>query len=289
MLPTRWWLFLVCTFVFAQDTHLVFLGTGNPNPDPLRMGPSVAVISADRVYLVDCGPGVVRRAAQAGIAMRQLTRAFITHLHSDHTVGYPDLIFTPAVAGRESGLEVYGPPGLEAMTKHIMAAWSEDMDVRLHGLEPSRPEAYVVQAHDVEPGAVYRDGVMRVIAFPVQHGTWKHAYGYRFEAKDKTIVISGDTTASETLVDAAKGCDILVHEVYSAKALERRTPDWRRYHSAFHTSGVDLGKIAAKVHPRKLVLYHAMLMGETADELIGEIRENYKGEITYASDLDVVR
>src|SRR5579884_3066600 len=120
MLPTRWWLFLVCTFVLAQDTHVVFLGTGNPNPDPQRMGPSLAVISAGRVYVVDCGPGVVRRAAQAGIAMDQLTRAFITHLHSDHTVGYPDLIFTPAVAGRRTALEIYGPPGLQAMVGHIL-------------------------------------------------------------------------------------------------------------------------------------------------------------------------
>jgi ribonuclease BN (tRNA processing enzyme) len=107
-------LLLLCATACAQDTRVILLGTGNPNPDPLRMGPAVAIVSGDRVYVVDCGPGIVRRAAEAGLTMAQLTRAFITHLHSDHTAGYPDLIFTPAVTGRKEPLEVFGPPGLRA-------------------------------------------------------------------------------------------------------------------------------------------------------------------------------
>src|SRR5271155_3626593 len=107
---------LFCAAAFAQDTHVILLGTGNPNPEPDRMGPAAAVISGDRVYLVDCGAGVVRAPAKAGITMKQLTRAFVTPLHSDHTVGLPDLIFTPAVTGRLSPLEIYGPPGMRAMT-----------------------------------------------------------------------------------------------------------------------------------------------------------------------------
>ncbi len=93
-----------CSLALAQDTRVILLGTGNPNPDPERMGPSAAVVTGDRLYIVDCGPGVVRRAAQAGFQMAQLTRAFVTHLHSDHTAGLPDLIFTPAVTGRVSPL-----------------------------------------------------------------------------------------------------------------------------------------------------------------------------------------
>jgi len=275
--------------LFAQDTRVVLLGTGNPNPDPLRMGPAVAVVSSEHVYIVDCGPGVVRRAAQAGIRMEQLTRAFITHLHSDHTAGYPDLIFTPAVTGRTQPFEVYGPPGLRAMTAHIMRAWKEDIDIRLHGLEPSVPEAYIVRAHDVRPGEIYRDDAVSVVAFAVKHGTWKHAYGYRFEARDKVVVISGDTTYSDSLVEAAKGCDILVHEVYSQTGWEARTPDWKRYHAAFHTSGPDLGRLAAKVRPKKLVLYHALPMGETSDEVLREIREHFDGVVIYGDDLQVIR
>jgi len=273
----------------AQDSRIIMLGTGNPNPDPQRMGPSVAVVSGAHVYIVDCGPGVVRRAVQAGIQMEQLTRLFVTHLHSDHTVGYPDLIFTPAVTGRLQPFEAYGPAGLEAMTGHILAAWKEDMDIRLHGLEPSVAEAYVVRAHDVEPGEIYRDDAVRVRAFAVNHGTWKHAYGYRFELRDKVIVISGDTTQSDSLAEAAKRCDILVHEVYSEKGWKARTPDWKRYHAAFHTSGVDMGRLAAKVRPGKLVLYHVLAMGETKDEVLGEIREHFDGEVIYGDDLQVIR
>jgi ribonuclease BN (tRNA processing enzyme) len=203
----------------AQDTRVVLLGTGNPNPDPQRMGPSAAVVSGQRVYIVDAGPGIVRRAAQAGIQMQQLTRAFVTHLHSDHTAGLPDLIFTPAVTGRLGPLELYGPPGLRQMTGLVMKAWKQDIEIRLHGLEPSVAQAYVVHAHDVKPGEIYRDDAVRVIAFPVKHGSWKYAYGYRFEAKDKVIVFSGDTTYSDEVARAAAGCDILVHEVYSAAGL----------------------------------------------------------------------
>jgi ribonuclease BN (tRNA processing enzyme) len=273
----------------AQDTHVVLLGTGTPNPEPARSGPAVAIVSGANVYIVDCGPGVVRRAAEAGIRMDQLTRAFITHLHSDHTAGLPDLVFTPAVTGRREPFDLYGPPGLRAMTKHVMAAWREDMHVRLHGLEPAVARAYVVRAHDVKPGEIYRDAAVRVTAIPVAHGSWKHAYAYRFDAADRSIVVSGDTTFSERLVDAAKGCDILVHEFYSQKGWKGRTPEWQRYHAAFHTSAPDLGKLAARVRPKKLVLYHGLPMGASPEQVIREIREFFYGEIVYANDLDVIR
>jgi ribonuclease Z len=285
----RYILFLICAAAWAQDTRVILLGTGTPNPEPQRMGPSVAVVSGQRVYIVDCGPGVVRRAAEAGIKMEQLTRLFVTHLHSDHTAGYPDLILTPPNAGRTEPLEAYGPPGLRAMTAHVRAAWKEDLANRLHGLQPVSPRGFAVEAHDVKPGEVYRDAGMRVVAFAVDHGTWKYAYGYRFEAPDKVIVISGDTTYSERLIQAAKGCDILVHEVYSQKGLENRTPDWQRYHSAFHTAAPDVGRVAAAVQPRKLVLYHLLPMGETPEEVVEEVRRYFSGVIVYGNDLDVIR
>jgi len=282
-------LLLICAAAFAQDTHVILLGTGNPNPEPQRMGPAVAIVSGERAYIVDCGPGVVRRAAEAGLKMEQLTRAFVTHLHSDHTTGYPDLIFTPAVTGRKEPLEVFGPPGLRAMTSHVMKAWKEDMAIRLHGLEPSVPQAYIVKAHDVKPGEIYRDEAIRVVAFGVRHGSWKYAYGFRFEAQDKVIVVSGDTTYSEALIQAAKGCDILIHEVYSQKGLARRTPEWQRYHAAFHTPGPDVGRVAAEVRPRTLVLYHQLPMGETPSEVLEEVREHFNGRVIYGDDLDVIR
>jgi ribonuclease Z len=176
------------------------------------------------------------------------------------------------------------------MTRHVLQAWKQDIDIRLHGLEPAVPRAYTVAPHEVKhPGLIYRDGALKVIAFPVSHGSWKHAFGYRFEAPDKVIVISGDTRYSESLIAAARGCDILVHEVYSRKGWEGRAPEWQRYHAAFHTSGPDLGRAAAQVKPRTLVLYHQLLMGQTPDELVREIRAHFDGEVIYGNDLTVVR
>src|SRR6476646_6129452 len=129
-------LLLLTLSAAGQDTRVILLGTGNPNPEPARMGPAVAVVSGDRVYIVDCGPGVVRRAAQAGIHMEQLTRLFVTHLHSDHTAGYPDLILTPPNDGRKMPLEAWGPPGLRSMTAHLLQAYKVDLDARLHGGQP---------------------------------------------------------------------------------------------------------------------------------------------------------
>jgi ribonuclease Z len=279
----------IVTAAFAQDTRVILLGTGTPNPEPEHSGPAVAIVTGQNVYLVDCGPGVVRRATQAGIRMEQLTRVFITHLHSDHTTGLPDLIFTPAVTGRKDPFEIYGPPGIAAMTNHILKAWKEDMDIRLHGLEPAVKQAYVVHAHEVRPGVIYRNDAVRVSAIPVLHGAWKYAYGYRFEAGGKVIVISGDTTYSASLLEAARDCDILVHEFYSQKGWDARTPDWQRYHAAYHTSAIDLGKLAAAAKPKKLVLYHELPMGQPPEQVIREIREHFSGEVIYGKDLEVIR
>jgi len=282
-------LLLWCAVCSAQDTRVVLLGTGTPNPEPDRSGPSVAIVSGDRVYVVDCGPGVVRRAAQAGINMKQLTRLFVTHLHSDHTAGLPDLIFTPAVTGRLTALQAYGPPGFRGMVSLVMKAWKEDIAIRLYGGEPSVTQAYEVQARDVQPGEIYRDDGVRVKAIAVDHGKWKHSLAYRFETKDKVIVVSGDTTLSERLVAGAQGCDILVHEVYSQKGWEKRTPEWRKYHAAYHTSGPDVGRVAARVKPKTLVLYHQLPMGEKPEQVVGEVRSQFNGKVVYGKDLEVIR
>jgi len=273
----------------AQDTRVILLGTGTPNPEPDRMGPAVAVVTGDHVYLVDCGAGVVRRAVQAGIRTDQLTRVFITHLHSDHTVGCPDLMLTPPNSERVDPLEIYGPPGVRAMTLNLLLAFKEDLDIRLNRTQPANRRGFEVNAHEVQPGEVYRDSAVRVTPFSVPHGDWKYAYGYRFEAGGKTIVISGDTTYSPKLAEIAKGCDILVHEVYSQKGWEHRAPYWQRYHAAYHTSAPDVGRIAAQALPRKLVLYHLLPMGESPEQVLREVREHYNGEIIYGKDLDVIR
>jgi ribonuclease BN (tRNA processing enzyme) len=276
-----------------QPTLIVMLGTGTPNPDPERAGPAAAVVAGGRPYLVDCGAGVVRRAEAArehgidALAMPKLTRLFLTHLHSDHTLGYADLILTPWVLEREEPLEVYGPPGTRAMTENLLAAYAEDIDVRLHGAQPQNATGIEVEVHEIEPGPVYEDDGVRVTAFAVRHGSWAHAFGYRFDTADRSIVISGDTTPTEAVVEACSGCDVLVHEVYAKAGWDRRTPDWQAYHAGSHTSGIELGELAARARPKLLVLTHQLLWGATEDELIAEIRRNFDGEIAFADDLDV--
>lgn len=274
------------------SASLVVLGTGTPNADPDRSGPALAVVVNGVAYLVDAGPGVVRRAAAAqrdGVAAltpKRLDKVFITHLHSDHTVGLPDLIFTPWVLERTAPLSVYGPPGIAAMTRHLEQAYAEDVHVRIDGAEPANETGYRVAAHEVAPGVVYRDSNVVVHAFSVPHGDWRVAYGYRFDGGGRSIVISGDTRASDAVVRVCNGCDVLVHEVYSAERFVTRPPEWQRYHAAAHTSTKELAALATRAHPRLLVLYHQLFWGTDDDGLVREIRAaGYPGDVVSARDL----
>ncbi len=279
--------------LLTAKTQIVLLGTGTPNADPDRFGPSIAIVVNDTPYIVDFGPGVVRRAAAAGrkgvkgLAMPKLTRAFVTHLHSDHTVGYADLIFTPWVLERTEPLEVYGPKGLRAMTNNIVKAYQQDLDMRLFGGEPSNKTGHKVDAHEITPGVIYKDANVTVNAFAVKHGSWKEAFGFRFATPDKTIVISGDCAPSQSVIDACNGCDVLIHEVYSQAGFQKRPPEWQRYHSQFHTSSRELAEIATKAKPGLLILYHQLFWGTSEDELLNEIRQGYRGKIVSGRDLDI--
>jgi ribonuclease BN (tRNA processing enzyme) len=274
-------------------TQIVLLGTGTPNADPDRSGPAVAIVVNETPYLVDFGPGVVRRAAAANrmgikaLAMPKLTKAFVTHLHSDHTAGYPDLILTPWVLEREQPLEVYGPKGLKAMTKHILEAYREDIQIRLNGLEPANETGYKVKVNEIKPGLIYSDQNVKVTAFPVKHGSWPQAFGYRFDTPDRSIVISGDCAPSESVIKNCNGCDVLIHEVYSQAGFATRPPVWQRYHSSFHTSTSELGEIATKAKPGLLILYHQLFWGTSEEQLVDEVRQFYKGRVVSGSDLAV--
>lgn len=277
----------------AGRTRIVLLGTGTPNAEPDRWGTAVAIVVDDTPYLVDLGPGVVRRANAArragieGLALSKLRVAFITHLHSDHTVGYADFILSPWVEGRDRPAEVYGPPGTQAMTEHILAAYEDDIRIRTGGLQPSNSEGYKVEAHEIEPGLVYEDERVRVRAFPVQHGSWSQAFGYRFDTPDRSVVISGDARPSDSVIENCRGCDVLIHEVYSQAGFERRAPEWQRYHASSHTSTLELGRIAAEARPGLLVLYHTLPWGSTPEQMLAEIGQVYDGRVVYGNDLDV--
>lgn len=276
-----------------SKTQVVLLGTGTPNADPDRSGPSVAIVVNDTPYIIDFGPGVVRRAAAAyrkgvkGLEVKNLKRAFVTHLHSDHTVGLPDLIFTPWTLERKEPLEIYGPAGIKAMVQHVMKAYEQDIDIRTNGLEPSNKTGYKVNAHEIKPGVVYRDRNVTVKAFLVNHGSWKQAFGYRFETPDRIIVVSGDCAPSASVVENCDGCDVLIHEVYSQAGFATRPPEWQKYHSNFHTSTRELAEIARKAKPRLLILYHQLFWGVSEEDMLKEVRESYGGNVVSGRDLDV--
>ena len=277
----------------APETAVVMLGTGTPNADPDRSGPAVAVVRGGRSYLVDAGPGVVRRAAAAAalhadsaLQPRNLRTLFLTHLHSDHTVGLPDLILSAWTLERDVPLEVYGPPGTQAMVDHLLAAYAADIRNRIDGLEPANPTGYQVRVHEIAPGQVFDDGNVTVTAFAVPHGDWEVAFGYRFQSADRSIVISGDTRASDAVVNACDGCDLLVHEVYSAERFRTRPPAWQAYHAKAHTSTTELADVARRAAPKQLLLYHQLFWGTTDEGLIAETRAaGYKGPIRSAADL----
>ena len=275
------------------ETRVVLLGTGSPVADPERSGPALAVVAAGKPYLVDFGPGVVRRAAAAhgngvdALKVTNLETAFLTHLHSDHTAGYPDLILTPWVLGRKKPLQVYGPPGLSQMTDHILAAYEMDKEIRVCGLEPSNPQGYGVTAHEIDIGDCYRDDNIRVEAFKVDHGEGWLAFGYQFLTADRRIIVSGDTAPLDLELERWKGCDVLVHEVYSSSGLLKRPPEWQKYHSHMHTSGAQLGRIAKRVQPKILLLTHILCWGGSEEELLDEIATEYDGEIILGHDLGI--
>jgi len=284
-------------FSDSEITKLVLLGTGNPNPSPDQSGCALALLVNGTPYIVDFGPGLIRRAASLTpryggtlekLKINELNTAFLTHLHSDHTTGYPDLIFTPWVMGREKPLSVYGPTGTESMTKHILEAYQEDIRYRVYGSEPTNDQGWRVNCNEFDQeGEIYRDSNIIVEAFPVTHGTWPNAWGYRFTTPDKVIVISGDCKPSPKLIEYALGADILVHEVYSKAGFDKKPDAWKAYHSEHHTSTLELAELASLSSPGKLVLYHILFWGSSSQELLDEIKTGYQGEVIVGQDLDI--
>lgn len=281
----------------SDITQLVMLGTGTPNPFPDRAGPSLAIVVNGEPYLVDFGPGVVRQASSLspeyggeieGLAVENLKHAFLTHLHSDHTVGLPDLILTAWTVGRDSPLKLFGPEGTEHMADKVLEAYEEDIRYRLYSEQPANNQGWRVETQEVtESGLIFKDENVTVEAFCVPHGSWPDAWGYRFTTPDRVIVVSGDTAPSRELAKYARGADILVHEVYSQEGFAKKEPQWQKYHAKNHTSTSELGRLASEVKPKLLVLYHQLLWGSTHDTLLEEVKAEFSGEVVSARDLDV--
>ena len=292
----------ICLFFslsLISETTLIILGSGTPNPNPERYGSSYAVVVDDKAYVVDFGPGSVRRMAAMSktwggefeqLELQNISIAFLTHIHSDHSAGLSDLILTPWVMGRSTELELFGPPGLQKMAEHITKAYEDDINYRLYGSQPANNKGYISIVEEIEnDGSIYKDKNVEVIAFKNDHGDFENSFGFLFITKDKRILFSGDTGVSDNLMNYGENLDILVHEVYSSETFKNKTDDWQIYHNAHHTSSIDLGIIANKLKPKKLVLSHILFWGATEKSLLDDVKSNFDGNAIIAKDLMVIR
>lgn len=292
----RTFLLLLAPVLLAAQpsrTKIVMLGTGTPIPDPERQGPSLVIVVDSTPYFFDAGTGVVRRAVAAaregvpGLQMPRLQRVFITHLHSDHTMGLPDLLFTPWIQGRRAPLAVYGPPGTKRMIDAILDAWDEDIHERLATSGGPSATGWKADVHEIAAGVVYKDSLVSVRAFAVQHSGWKYAFGYRIDTPDRSIVVSGDTRPSPAIAAACNGCDVLIHEVYSDSGFANIPAARQRYHAQAHTSATQLGTIAANAHAKLLILTHILFFGASEERVLAEVRSTFEGNVVLPHDLQV--
>jgi ribonuclease Z len=280
-------------FVLDATTNVTLIGTAGMFTNPVRSGQSVAIRTNEgNVYFVDAGRDVVDKSLKANIKTNEFKVIFITHLHSDHTVGLTDFILTSASESqRNFVLKVYGPIGIQKMIDHILKGWEEDIYQRTH-LE-DQPISYEVEVHEnpEDGGEVYSDASIKVTAVRTVHTNWKYAYGYLFEpTTGGKIMVSGDTVFNKNIRKASKKVDILVHEVFSltgATAHNTPTHDEVELMEGLHTSGIELGKLANKAKPNLVVLTHVALLGQTPAVLLGEIAQNFDGPVYQGADTDM--
>jgi ribonuclease Z len=199
---------------------VTLLGTGTPRPVIERFGPSTLVEAGNQKLIFDCGRGCTQRLYQAKTPFSEVTALFLTHLHSDHIVGVPDLWLTGWIVGRKTPLRVWGPSGTRQMMKHLEEAYAFDIHIRRDVDEQIAAPGVVVEAKDIEQGVVYESGGVKVTAFTVDHGAVKPALGYRVDYAGHSVVLSGDTRYSENLIKFAQGTDVLILPV-SAHSVNR--------------------------------------------------------------------
>ena len=209
---------LAPAFAAGQEIKVTLLGTGAPPPVMHRFGPSILVEAGGQKFLIDAGRGALQRLGQLRVRWQDVDGVFLTHLHSDHVVGFPDLWLTGWLVGpgRDRPLHVRGPRGTKKMMLHLEQAYEFDIRIRLYD-DRAAPEGIVVLAEDISEGVVFEKGGVKITAFEVDHKPIKPAFGYRVDYGGRSVVLSGDTRVSQNLIRHAQGVDVLVHEVVSRK------------------------------------------------------------------------
>ncbi|MCC6990825.1 MAG: MBL fold metallo-hydrolase [Acidobacteria bacterium] len=274
----------------AGTLQITLLGTGNPRPNLERFGPSILVEAGPRRVLIDAGRGAAQRLFEIGQRdlLTGIDALFLTHLHSDHTVGIPDVWLTSWIFGRAKALQMIGPPGTADMAAHLTQAYQWDIATRAKD-EGFPAEGVRLAAADVAPGVVFdRDG-LKVTAFAVDHGAFAvPAYGYRVDYQGRSAVFSGDMRFDERIVAAAKGADVMVLEVISPEVEARRAqvqdPKALERILARHISPDQAGTLFARVTPRLAVFTHVVPSPATAEDLVPATRKTYTGPLAVGYD-----
>jgi ribonuclease Z len=274
----------------ARETITVtLLGTGNPRPSLERFGPSILVTAGNDRLLFDCGRGAAQRLFEHGIPLGDVRSLFLTHLHSDHTVGLADLWLTGWIFGRSEPLRVWGPEGTGGLASNLEKAYAFDVHMRRDVDEKLPPRGAELEAREIREGVAFERGPLRVTAFFVDHGPVRPALGYRVDFGPRSVVLSGDTRPSGNLVKFAKGTDVLIHEVIAVEAEKRGaagnlTPEQVRRIIEHHTTPEEAGKIFAAVHPKLAVYSHIVPSMATAVDLVPPTRKTYSGPLEVGED-----
>jgi len=271
----------------AQELKVTLLGTGNPRPVMSRFGPSILVEAGTQKLIFDCGRGATQRLYQLKIPFTAVTGLFLTHLHSDHTVGIPDLWLTGWAMGRDTPLLVWGPEGTKAMMQHLQEAYAFDIHIR-RDVDTKLPGAGVeVVAKDIEEGVVYNRAGVKVTAFLVDHGEIKPAFGYRVDYGGHSVTLSGDTRPSENLIKFAQGTDVLIHEVIDPEAfgeiVSSDSVAQRKKVIEHHTTPEQAGTVFTRVKPKLAVYSH--IVPPDVPHVIPHTRKTYTGPLEVGEDL----
>ena len=297
------------SFVIAQNPpasetpkiYAILLGTGYPRPDADRAGPSTAIIIGEMVFLMDAGRGVTMRLAAANLAPKNIRAVFLTHLHSDHVDGLPDVFHTSWQFGRTTPFELYGPTGTQDLVDGIMKFYSADIHIRRDLTEKLPAAGAKINLHTIKEGIVYEDEDVRVTAFLVDHAPVEPAFGYRFDQIKKnsnstenpriiaSIVISGDTHPNENLIRYAKNADVLIHEAYlpQIKSPTDTASDDQPWFTRYHSTAAEAGEDAARANVKVLVLTHLIShrAGNADAEFQSEAAKSFRGQIIVGHDL----
>jgi ribonuclease BN (tRNA processing enzyme) len=281
------------------STRVILLGTkGGPRPTPHTRGnPAQVIVVNDVPYVIDCGSGVADKLVLAGVPLPSLRHVFITHHHSDHNIDYGNLILLAWASGLKTRVDAWGPPPIARMTRLFFELNQVDIEIRIP--DEGRPDVRpLVHAHEfASGGVVLQDDNVKVTAAVVHHPPVVPSFAFRFDTADRSIVISGDTTPCDALIELARGADVLVHEALYLPALDRllqRNPNaalLRQHIIDGHTATEDVGRVAAAAKVKMLVLSH-LVPGDdptVTDELWAEgPRKHYAGPIVVGRDLMVL-